>query len=370
MAGASAGTPRRSARAARWRTARRVPPRAGGTRRARRPRRGDTKPNAFRALLVEDSWRETRGANPTPADRRRRVFQCDPRVFVVKSDLRRTRASVLGFRALLGIPVRSREEPPASAPLPAAPSTADTPEAPAPAAAPSEAAPTASADTAGSRRQEPGPSAGDAAAAAPAQKKHKKKKKKSEATEPADTHEASVSAASDRSPFGRLEPTGRIFARFALVEPSHDVVDAAERRRRSASIRSTSRFRARASASLLPRAVRWLTADVELELTGSPSSRRCCPVNGSTCRPGGQFKMPFSAIEMESIWAHAARRSRPLAHGSRERAPGCGSSSRLCLEARGRGKYGRRSPSARSRRSVLTDDDRTNAKSSSCRSRG
>ncbi len=136
--------------------------------------------------------------------------------------------------------------------------------------------------------EEPAPADDPRAAAEPRASKAKKAKK-------APTAEAS-------SRFGHLQPKGRLFVSAALERHSVSVVNPAGATQQEnvdsfdVSIRS-------ARAGLFYQApVNWLTAEVELEFTDDPELKDAW-LKGRWEHLGakvGQFKLPFSAIEMDS----------------------------------------------------------------------
>jgi hypothetical protein len=278
-------------------------------------------------------------------------------VFVVKSRLRRARASVLGCVLCLASPHAHADEPPADVP-PVEPS----PTGPAGATATPEITP----DAASPPRREavvpppaaPAPNAG-VAPLPPAKKKHEKKhEKKGGGLERSDTTEAPA-AETPRPRFGRLEPTGRIFARLAASSHHTTVVDpvGATHDERIDSLDfsiPSARIGVRYEAP-----VRWLTANVELELAGKPELKDAW-LRGKwkhVVAQAGQFKMPFSAIEMESLWTLPLA-DRGLLHTAlvkelqvAGRRPG------FAIEARGRGKIRPSLTLGAFQGSVLTDDD-------------
>jgi hypothetical protein len=105
--------------------------------------------------------------------------------------------------------------------------------------------------------------------------------------------------------FGHLQPTGRVFVRAALARHYESVIDAAGATRQ-ARIDSLDLSVPSARVGLVYDApIRWLRANVELELSGKPRLtdaflRAKLPYFTAKA---GQFKLPFSAIEMESAWS-------------------------------------------------------------------
>lgn len=281
------------------------------------------------------------------------------RVFEVKNEVRRALAGALSVSLGLGALDARAQEQPARATPPAASAPATEPEAtpettpppppvgsapePAPAAAPGEVV---------------APAQAAAPEPAPAKNKKKKKNKKSPFA-PADDAEALPHTPEKKSPFGRLEPTGRIFARFAYSSHHTTVIDsvgAAHDER----IDSLDFSIPSARVGLYYHApVRWLTANVELELTKKPKLKDAW-LRGKwkyLTAKAGQFKMPFSPIEMESIWSLPLA-DRGLIHTAlvkelqvAGRRPG------FALEAHGRGKVRPSITVGAFQGSVLTDDD-------------
>jgi len=158
---------------------------------------------------------------------------------------------------------------------------------------------------------------------------------------------------------GRLEPTGRIFVRGAWTRRHEAVVDAAgaTRDQRVDSL-DVSIPSARLGLYYHP-PVKWLTANVEVELTGKPKLKDAWLRSRFryVTAKAGQFKMPFSALEMESIW-DLPLADRGLLHTAlvkelqvAGRRPG------FALEVHGRGKVRPSLTVGGFQGSVLVDDD-------------
>jgi hypothetical protein len=205
------------------------------------------------------------------------------------------------------------------------------------------------------------PAASEGGAAPPPSKKKKKKdKKKSGWLGPADdAPESPARADSASSRFGRLVPTGRIFARLAASSHHTTVVDPAgathDERIDSLDFSIPSaRIGLRYDAP-----VRWLTANVELELADKPELKDAW-LRGKwkhIVAQAGQFKMPFSAIEMESIWTLPLA-DRGLLHTALVKAlQVAGRRPGFALEVRGRGKVRPSLTVGAFQGSVLTNDD-------------
>lgn len=242
--------------------------------------------------------------------------------------------------------------PDASAPLPNDPAPGTGAPPPPAGATPEPATSPSPADAAAA------PAPTDAApAAAPGKKKKKKKKRQPFFAK--DAAEAAPGARKAKSPFGRLEPTGRIFARFAYSRHHTTVIDPVGAAH-DESIDSLDFSIPSARIGLYYHApVDWLTANVELELTNKPELKDAW-LRGKwkyLTAKAGQFKMPFSAIEMESIWTLPLA-DRGLIHTAlvkelqvAGRRPG------FALEAHGRGKVKPSLTIGAFQGSVLTDDD-------------
>ncbi|HEV8548390.1 MAG TPA: hypothetical protein VGQ57_05160 [Polyangiaceae bacterium] len=252
----------------------------------------------------------------------------------------------------------AQTDPAAPAPSVApAPDVAPAPE-PVPAPAPPETStqePRAGAPTA-SAAPSPTVDAGNPATVAP---KHKKKHKHDPPENAAPGEPIPKTRPGYTTPFGRLEPTGRIFVRGALSSHHEAVIDAAgathEERIDSFDVSIPS-----ARVGLYYHApLRWLTANVEAELTKKPELKDAwlkARFRYLTAK-AGQFKMPFSNIESESIWDLPVAQ-RGLLHTAlvkdlqvAGRRPG------VTLEARGHGKIRPSLVVGGFQGSVLTDDD-------------
>ena len=287
-------------------------------------------------------------------------------MFEVKSEVRRALTGVLSVSfALVAIDARAQGARAEDAPAQAATPDASTPQpndpapgtgAPPPPEATTEPASSPSPDDAAAA---PDPPDAAPAAAAGKNKKNKKNKKKKPLLFGGDAAEAAPGARKAKSPFGRLEPTGRIFARFAYSSHHTTVIDPAgaahDERVDSLDFSIPS-----ARAGLYYHApVDWLTANVELELTKKPELKDAW-LRGKwkyVTAKAGQFKMPFSALEMESIWTLPLA-DRGLIHTAlvkelqvAGRRPG------FALEAHGRGKVKPSLTIGAFQGSVLTDDD-------------
>jgi hypothetical protein len=159
--------------------------------------------------------------------------------------------------------------------------------------------------------------------------------------------------------FGRLQPTGRVFVRASLERHHEAVIDDVG----ATHVEPVDSFDLSipsARVGLYYHApVKWLTADVEVELTHKPELKDAWlrgRFRHATVQ-AGQFKMPFSVIEMESIWKLPLA-SRGLLHTAlvkelqvAGRRPG------FALELRGRGKVRPSLTLGGFQGSVLVDDD-------------
>ncbi|HWP05214.1 MAG TPA: hypothetical protein VNN72_05705 [Polyangiaceae bacterium] len=277
----------------------------------------------------------------------------------MKSEVRRAFAGVLSVSLSLStLDARAQDTRAPDAPAPVAPPVATAPSVseppprttppPPPADAPTDTLPVPGPDD---DAVEPAPT--DAApAAAPAKNKKKKKKKTLFGVE-------SDTAPKAKSPFGRLEPTGRVFARFAYSRHHTTVIDPVGAAH-DESVDSFDFTIPSARVGLYYHApVAWLTANVELELTKKPELKDAW-LRGKwkyITAKGGQFKMPFSPIEMESIWSLPLA-DRGLIHTAlvkelqvAGRRPG------FALTAHGRGRIRPSLTVGAFQGSVLTDDD-------------
>jgi len=104
---------------------------------------------------------------------------------------------------------------------------------------------------------------------------------------------------------GHVEAQGRVFVRGELERHYVAVVDPVGATRVQ-KVNALDLSIPTARAGLLYQApVRWLSANVELELTGKPELKDAW-LKGHfryLTAKAGQFKMPFSTLEMESVWS-------------------------------------------------------------------
>ncbi len=159
--------------------------------------------------------------------------------------------------------------------------------------------------------------------------------------------------------FGHLQPTGRVFLRAALARHYESVIDSAGATRQ-ARIDSLDLSVPSARAGLVYDApVPWLRANVELELTGKPKLtdawlRAKLPYFTAKV---GQFKLPFSALEMESSWSLPTARRGLLHDAVVDELQVAGRRPGVTVEAHGRGKIRPSLSLGAFQASVLVDDD-------------
>jgi hypothetical protein len=168
---------------------------------------------------------------------------------------------------------------------------------------------------------------------------------------------AKPEASEDR--YGHVWPTGRVFVRSTLARHYEPVIDASGATHQSR-IDSFDLSVPSARAGLVYDApVPWLRANVELELTGKPRLtdawlRARLPYLTAKV---GQFKLPFSAIEMESAWSLPTARRGLLHDALVDELEVAGRRPGVTLEAHGRGKIWPSLSLGAFQASVLVDDD-------------